>query len=312
MIARGNERKSVFRDDRDRESYLERLAACRGRLGFFVYAYCLMDNHVHLALERGPEPLSRIMLTLQSAYTQRFNKRHDRVGHLFQGRYKAFLVDRDQYLFALVRYIHRNPVEAGIVSNPEDYRWSSDRFYRRDPVPEWMDADRVLQLLGRRKSTARLSYHRLMDRSTDPKYDEAAVLGGAIVGDEEYADRVLRVAMTSLDHDRTASIEWVAQVVALREQLAVADLRRAGNAAVPSAARSIAAYLGRREFRIPVSRTARYFGRDESTLLRGALRLENEQRRNPSLRRRIDALARELRTGATKNTRLTPAPKIHG
>ena len=103
MIARGNERKSVFRDDRDRESYLERLAACRKRFGFFVYAYCLMDNHVHLAIERGPELLSRIMLTLQSGYTQRFNKRHDRVGHLFQGRYKAFLVDRDQYLFALVR-----------------------------------------------------------------------------------------------------------------------------------------------------------------------------------------------------------------
>ncbi|MGH2398128.1 MAG: transposase, partial [bacterium] len=89
VVARGNERKAVSRDDRDRERYLGRLAHYRERFGFLLYAYCLMDNHVHLALQRGPVALSRIMLAVQSSYTQWFNRRHERVGHLFQGRYKA-------------------------------------------------------------------------------------------------------------------------------------------------------------------------------------------------------------------------------
>ncbi len=84
-----------------------------------------------LAVERGPVTLSRVMLALQSAYTQWFNRRHGRVGHLFQGRYKAFLIEKDRYLLALIRYIHRNPVEAGLARRPQDYAWSSDRYFRR-------------------------------------------------------------------------------------------------------------------------------------------------------------------------------------
>src|SRR5215470_18014881 len=94
VIARGNERRSIFRDDVDREKYLSRLAHYRERFEFKVLAFCLMDNHVHLALETGDEPLSRVMAGLQSSYTQAFNRRHRRVGHLFQGRYKAFIVDK--------------------------------------------------------------------------------------------------------------------------------------------------------------------------------------------------------------------------
>jgi putative transposase len=86
-----------------------------------------MDNHLHLAVERGPTNLSRVMLALQSAYTQWFNRRHGRVGHLFQGRYKAFLIEKDRYLVALVRYIHRNPLGAGSASGPQDYAWRLEK-----------------------------------------------------------------------------------------------------------------------------------------------------------------------------------------
>ena len=104
VIGRGNERKAIFRDDRDREAYLERLERYRERFGFRLYAFCLLDNHVHLALERGPVRLSRVMLALHGSYSQFFNRRHGRVGHLFQGRFKAFLVEKDRYLLALIRY----------------------------------------------------------------------------------------------------------------------------------------------------------------------------------------------------------------
>lgn len=97
VVARGNERKSIFRDDVDRRDYLDRLAACRDRFDFRVYAYCLMGNHVHLALERGSVSLSRIVLSLHSFHSQRFNRRHGRVGHLFQGRFRSFLVEKDTY-----------------------------------------------------------------------------------------------------------------------------------------------------------------------------------------------------------------------
>jgi REP element-mobilizing transposase RayT len=115
VIVRGNERRAVFRDDADRAKYLQRLAHYREKLSFQVLAYCLLDNHVHLAIETGKPPLSKVMAGLQSSYTQYFNRRHDRAGHLFQGRYKAFLVEEDPYALALIRYIHENPVKAHLV-----------------------------------------------------------------------------------------------------------------------------------------------------------------------------------------------------
>ena len=121
VVVRGNERRAIFRDDEDREQYLERLAHYREKFGFRLLAFCLMSNHVHRAIRAGHFPLSRIMAGLQSSYTQWFNRRHGRVGHLFQGRYKAFLVQEERYLLGLVRYIHENPVRAKVVERPRDY-----------------------------------------------------------------------------------------------------------------------------------------------------------------------------------------------
>jgi REP element-mobilizing transposase RayT len=124
VIVRGNERKAVFRDDSDRECYLRRLAHYREKLDFRLLAYCLMNNHIHLAIESGEKPLSRIMAGLQSSYTQYFNRRHRRAGHLFQGRYKAFLVEKDPYALALLRYLHENPVDCCGCLGRDDRRRS--------------------------------------------------------------------------------------------------------------------------------------------------------------------------------------------
>src|SRR5712692_10477431 len=146
VVVRGNERRAIFRDDGDREQYLARLAHYRKKFGFRLLAFCLMDNHVHLAIRTDQVPLSRIMAGLQSSYTQWFNRRHKRAGHLFQGRYKAFLVQEDRYLLGLVRYIHENPVKARLVKKTKDHAWSSDRYYRRGSGPEWLDAEDVLAM----------------------------------------------------------------------------------------------------------------------------------------------------------------------
>ena len=109
VICRGNQQQAISRSDADRKYYLESLERYRQRYGFKVYAYVLMSNHVHLLLVTGEVPLSRIIQRLQLRYTGYFNRKYNKVGHLFQGRYKAILCDRDAYLLELVRYLHLNP-----------------------------------------------------------------------------------------------------------------------------------------------------------------------------------------------------------
>ena len=120
VTARGNERKPVFRDDEDYLGFLDLLGAVVRRFRWDLHAYVLMPNHYHLLLATPVPTLSLGMRQLGGVYTQRFNRRWSRCGHLFQGRFKAVLVDRDNYLVALCRYGERNPVAAGLVPRPED------------------------------------------------------------------------------------------------------------------------------------------------------------------------------------------------
>ena len=136
VICRGNQRQAIFRNEADRKCYLERLEQYRERYGFKVYGYVLMSNHVHLLIETGQVPLSRIMQGLQLRYTGYFNRKYNKVGHLFQGRYKAILCDRGAYLLELVRYLHLNPQRMRSAIEAGTYRWSSHGAYlgRNNPV----------------------------------------------------------------------------------------------------------------------------------------------------------------------------------
>ncbi|HDO21625.1 MAG TPA: transposase, partial [Nitrospirae bacterium] len=125
ITSRGNERKDIFKSARDREKFLSYLESSTQRYGAVIHVYCLMTNHYHLLLETPLGNLSQIMRHINGAYTTYFNTRRQRSGHLFQGRYKAIVVDADEYAEELSRYIHLNPVRAGIVERPEEYQWSS-------------------------------------------------------------------------------------------------------------------------------------------------------------------------------------------
>jgi putative transposase len=130
-MARGVDGRQIFADDSDRRLFL----ATAGRLtkgsSGTILAYCLMGNHFHFALRVGSVPLSRIMHRLLTTYVMAFNFRHDRDGHLFQARYKSVLCLDDAYLLGLIRYIHMNPVRAGLVAAPHDWPWSSHRMYAK-------------------------------------------------------------------------------------------------------------------------------------------------------------------------------------
>ena len=129
VILRGNARQEIFSDDRDRFRFYDILHKSYERFRYRIVAFCLMSNHIHLAVQVGEVPLSRIIQNVAQRYTQWFNWRHQKCGHLFQGRYKAIMVDADSYLSELAAYLHLNAVRARIVQRPEQYLWSSQRVY---------------------------------------------------------------------------------------------------------------------------------------------------------------------------------------
>jgi putative transposase len=124
--------------------------------------------------------------------TQAFNRRHQRSGHLFQGRYKAFLVDADRYFLALLRYVHCNPLEAGLTERAGDYAWSSDRFYRRGRGPEWFDLNRGYFLMGARRASGARRYRELIGEEEPQRYDEIGSLAQTFKGDGVFAAEVVK------------------------------------------------------------------------------------------------------------------------
>ena len=159
ITSRGNERKPVFKSQRDREKFLEYLESASERYEAVIHVYCLMDNHYHLLIETPAGNLSRIMQHINGAYTTYFNVKRQRSGHLFQGRYKSILVQADEYAKELSRYIHLNPVRAGMVEKPEEYEWSSYAYYAvKNKKPEWLYTDFILGYFGKKYSTAQRKY----------------------------------------------------------------------------------------------------------------------------------------------------------
>lgn len=158
VLARGNNKQDIFRNKQDYRVYIDRLNKYHKRYKFILYAYVLMANHVHLLIETDMIPLSKIMQGLQQSYTSYFHKKYKTVGHLFQGRYKAILCQRDAYVLELVRYIHLNPVRAGIVDTPDDFSWSSHQVYIGRLHQPFVERDLILKMLSEDELTEERVY----------------------------------------------------------------------------------------------------------------------------------------------------------
>jgi REP element-mobilizing transposase RayT/predicted XRE-type DNA-binding protein len=189
VTSRGNERKAVFKNKRDREKFLEYLESASQRYEALIHAYCLMDNHYHLLLETPSGNLPQIMRHINGAYTTYFNVKRDRSGHLFQGRYKAILVDIDEYAKELSRYIHLNPVRAKIVETPEEYEWSSYKHYIGIQKPaNWLWRDFILGYFGQKVSAAQKEYHKFVTALVHQEYDSPLdeVVSSTLLGSADF------------------------------------------------------------------------------------------------------------------------------
>lgn len=187
-MSRGNARQQIFDDAHDYQRYLRLVARAADRFRFACLAYCLMPNHVHLLVEAGAIPLSRSMQQLGSGYAQSFNRRYDRVGHLFQGRFKALLIDTDTYLLTVIRYIVLNPVEASLVRGPSDWEWSSYRATAGDEeAPPFLDVRAVWASFD--TGDPRQAQRRFVEFVTRPEPVEAPK-GPVLFGSRDLADRV--------------------------------------------------------------------------------------------------------------------------
>ena len=161
VMIRGIEKGCIVDDDMDRNEFLNRMGRLARESGTGIYAFALLDNHVHMLLKSGPAGLSTYMRRLLSGYAQYFNRRHKRVGHLFQNRYKSIICEEDAYFDKLVAYIHLNPLRAGLVESLEQlavYPWSGHAVLMGRVRHDWMDSDYVLGFFGGRAGTARKAY----------------------------------------------------------------------------------------------------------------------------------------------------------
>jgi putative transposase len=133
IMMRGINRQIIFEDDEDYSRFLQTLQKYKEKCGYEIYAYCLMNNHVHLLLKVGKEPLEQIMRRICGSYVYWYNSKYERIGNLFQDRFKSEVVENDNYFVTVLRYIHQNPLKAGIVSSVEHYQWSSLVEYMNRP-----------------------------------------------------------------------------------------------------------------------------------------------------------------------------------
>jgi putative transposase len=159
VTSRGDRREEIYLDDADRTNWLTLFGHVCKRFNWVCHAYCLMDNHYHIVVETAEGNLSRGMRQLNGVYTQTFNRAHNRIGHVYQGRYKAILVEKESYLLELTRYVVLNPVRAGRVNNVDQWPWSSySAMIGKSSRPEWLQTDWILGQFGKQRKRAVAAY----------------------------------------------------------------------------------------------------------------------------------------------------------
>ncbi len=192
VTSRGNERRTVFRNDKDRKTFLDVLKQVNTRYNIICHSYCLMKNHYHLLLETPAGNLSKGMRQLNGVYTQAFNRQHKKVGHLFQGRYKAILIQKESHLLEVCRYVVLNPVRAKIVQKPEEWKWSSYKAVAgKNKSHDCLRTDWILGQFGKKKREAEKRYREFVKAGIGENNIWQEVRGQSLLGKDEFVEGLM-------------------------------------------------------------------------------------------------------------------------
>lgn len=297
ITSRGNERKDVFKSRRDREKFLEYLDSATERYDARIHAFCLMNNHYHLLLETPSGNLPQIMRHINGAYTTYFNVKRNRAGHLFQGRYKAILVEKDEYAKELSRYIHLNPVRAKMVKTPEEYAWSSYNFYIGETKPpDWLHRGFILGLFASKMNRAQKGYRKFVSSLIGREYDSPLkeVIGSVLLGTDEYIefvrDRHLRGKKPSRD---LPAIGQIGSMISMEKVIETIESSIGGDAGI---SKSVSIYLCRKHTGEKLKTIGNRFGISDSAVSQACKRFKTRIQNDRKLKKKVEAVDNKLKT----------------
>jgi len=307
ITSRGNERKKIFLDDVDKNSFLEILKDYHDRYRILIHSYVMMNNHYHLILETPRANLLKVMHGINGRYTGYFNRRYKRIGHLFQGRYKGILVEKDAYLLALSRYVHLNPVRAKVVEKPEQYKWSSYPGYiGREKGYGWVEYSWVLSQFSNEIHVAQKEYRNYIEEALKEKIKTPLkdLHGQVILGGEKFIQKVKGMFKGKpLSHEiverkrltDTPHPDEMIKIVARACKVKEATIKDTGNR--NNVARKIAIYLVQRYTGLSNNEIGTLFGGIHySAASKACARLRQEMTHNKGLSKLIEEIESNVKT----------------
>ena len=295
VTSRGNERKNVFKSKRDREKFFEYLESATQRYDAVIHAFCLMDNHYHLLIETPSGNLPQIMRHINGAYTTYFNVKRARSGHLFQGRYKAIVVEIDEYAKELSRYIHLNPVRAKMVNTPEEYEWSSYQFYIGvQKPPEWLYRAFILGYFGGKVSIAQKGYSNFVSAMVNEKYDSPLdeVVSSTLLGSPGFITFIKDKFLSGKKPDK--NLPDLKELVEKTSMHDIFDEVESVFGKEPALGRNVKMFLSQRYAGEKLKDIGTHFGIGESGVSQASRRVDDKIRSDKKLRRKIRKIEKKL------------------
>lgn len=277
VMLRGNNGQEIFFSDRDRCRICLLIQEGLERFDHRIHGFCLMSNHIHLVIQVGTVSLSCLMHHLASAYSRYINQTQGRIGHLFQARFKAILVDADNYLSELVRYVHLNPVRAGIVDRPENYTWSGHKAYIGLIDIPWLSQEWVLKKFHQSDIPARVLYEEYVKRGIGEKARSEFFSGshqGRLLGDDNFVERVIEETQSNSANSKLSVIDLM-NIIAAVINIPLSSMQSRAKRSQIAQARGIAALLVRQTPHLSLRELAKILEKDSDALSRLATVTEN-------------------------------------
>ena len=294
VMLRGNNGKTVFTSDEERRRFCLLMQEGVERYGHCILAFCLMTNHIHLAVQVNKVPLSKIFQNLAFRYTRLFNWRHKVIGHLFQGRFKSVLVDSRCYLKRLLRYIHLNPVNANMVDDPLNYHWSSHRAYMMQGGFTWLTKDKGLMEFGECRSEAMQNFHKFVMGGIGLGEDKVFETGftDGILGDDEFVESIKE--RFDVEEFVFTDMGTLLNIVCDWYDVDVSELKKPGLSHRNSHIRSMAAIMARDFEGTTLRELADFCGREASGMSKAAARLESRIKKSESIKEEAENLRKSI------------------